>query len=61
MLPIALAGAVALAAGLLIGLPSLPAAIVTSIVYWGIVVACRAFPGEVASAFLDQLRTLRGR
>ena len=61
VLPIAVAGAVALAAGLLIGLPSLPAAIVTSIVYWGIVVACRAFPGEVASAFLDQLRTLRGR
>jgi O-antigen/teichoic acid export membrane protein len=61
LLPLAGAGAVSLAVGLLIGLPSLPAAIVSSLVYLVIVVACRAVPGEVASAFIDQLRTPRGR
>jgi predicted cobalt transporter CbtA len=49
---VAVAAAVALAAGLLPGLPSLPAALLAGAVYAAVVLALRAVPPELGRALL---------
>jgi ABC-type transport system involved in cytochrome bd biosynthesis fused ATPase/permease subunit len=57
--PLVLAGALALAVGLVSGLSSVPATIVAAIVYFGVLIALRAIPTEVTDAFAQRLRAMR--